>query len=118
MLQSANKQWISPFLAVTFLAVSITGIIMLFHQKIPGINPIHQWGGVLFVIGGIMHLLLNWRPLKAYFNNQKALVGACAGVLSIVLLVALFPHTHDHDQDRHRGWDKGGRGYSEMQYRR
>jgi membrane associated rhomboid family serine protease len=113
MLHSSQKAWVSPFMAVTYFAVALTGIILLFHAKFPGVQQIHQWGGVLFLAGGTLHLLLNWRILKSYFKNRKAVVGTLAGVVTITLLVCLFPHKGDGEKNHGRG--KGqmtyGNGY-------
>lgn len=111
MLKAAHKQWLTPFLGVTFFAVSFTGVVLLFHHKAVGMNQIHQWGGILFILGGILHLLLNWRGFQSYFRNSRAVMGVCAGVVTIALLVMFFPLAGDHGKNRgHSGWDKG-RGY-------
>lgn len=119
MIQTAHRQWLSPFMGVTFFAVSITGIILLFHHKAEAMNQIHQWGGILFIFGGVLHILLNWRVFLKYFQNSKAIIGACAGVLTIVLLVALFPLAGDHGGNHgRRGWDKGGAYSYDKSFRR
>jgi len=118
MLQPSNKQWVSPFLGITFIAVSLTGVIMMFQHKIHLLNQIHQWGGILFIAGGLLHLLLNWRRFSSYFQNRKAFLGACAGVLTIALLVTLLPHNNDHDKHRGHGWPNGDRGYYNTPYKK
>ena len=45
MIKPMQKSWLSPFLFITYLATSITGIFMLFHIKFPGLYPVHKWGG-------------------------------------------------------------------------
>ncbi len=92
MFNSAQKPWISPFVATTYAAVAVSGILMLFHIKFPGVLRIHQWGGFIFIIGGTIHMLLNWRILCSYFKNTKAVYGVLAGILTVVLLASLTPH--------------------------
>jgi hypothetical protein len=47
MKYNTLKTWLSPFVASLFAAVSLTGILMLFHLQVPGTHPIHKWGGPL-----------------------------------------------------------------------
>ncbi len=119
MLNAKDKQWLSPFMAVTFATVSISGLLMFFHLKIAGVHPIHQWGGILFLVGGVLHALVNRRILLSYFSNRKAVLGALAGVVIIALCAAIFPHT-EHNGQRYRNKSYVGRhnnAYS-LPYRR
>jgi hypothetical protein len=110
MLNSTHRPIISPFIGITFAAVSLTGILLLFHQKLPAVHEVHQWAGLLFVVGGIAHLILNWRPFAAYFKDTRALWGSLACVLTVALMVAFFPNKRDNDQfhshDRGRGYQQ------------
>ena len=38
-----ERTWISPFVAVSFFILSITGILMLLHVKSSGIATLHEW---------------------------------------------------------------------------
>lgn len=101
MLNSKQKPWISPFVAVTYAVVAVSGILMLFHIRLQGVHSIHQWAGILFLIGGLIHILLNSRVLLSYFKSTKAVYGTLAGVLTIVLLVSLFPFKGDGQRHGH-----------------
>ncbi|WPC72845.1 DUF4405 domain-containing protein [Vibrio porteresiae] len=69
-MMKMQRPYLSPFLLVCYLSTSITGILMLLHVGFPAIHPIHEWGGVAFVIGGLLHLILNWRALTTYFKPK------------------------------------------------
>jgi len=114
MFNSGQKPWVSPFVAVTYATVAVSGVLMLFHIKFPGVLHIHQWGGVLFLIGGTIHMLINWRTLLSYFRNTKAVYGVLAGVVTIVLFVSLAPH--ERDGGRH-GHGKGQLTYEKTNQR-
>ncbi|MGD9209483.1 MAG: DUF4405 domain-containing protein [Desulfobacteraceae bacterium] len=90
-----QKSWFSPFIAITYLAVSITGLLIWFHLKLPGVYPIHKWGGVIFIVGGIIHLLLNWRMFASYFKKSKAIWGVLFAVLTLVVITLAVPPS-DH----------------------
>ncbi len=108
MQRFTNKSVISPFIAVTYFTVAITGILMLFHFKLPGIHSVHQLGGVVFIFGSIIHLLLNWRIFASYFNNGKAIFGVLAGVLTLLFILVVSPP----EQNRERF--HGGRNHNPM----
>ncbi|MDB1124274.1 DUF4405 domain-containing protein [Vibrio algarum] len=99
-----DKSWLSPFLAVTYLAVSVTGVCLLFHIDFYGIRPIHDWGGLAFVIAGVLHSIVNWRKFTSYFTRsierQKAIWGA--GVATALVAVLLVSMGSGKDGHRHR----------------
>lgn len=105
MKNYAQKPWLSPFVAVTYVAVAITGILMLLHVKAPGVHSLHQWGGVLFAVAGTIHLLLNWRMLVSYFTftKQKAIWGTAFGVLALILITLVVPADENGRGERYRG---------------
>lgn len=107
MLNAGHKPLVSPFVAVTYAVVAITGLLMIFHVKVQALHQVHQLGGVLFIAGGGIHLLLNRKILLSYYNRSKAILGTLAGVLIIVLLVAMFPHKEDGERYHNRGKGKG-----------
>jgi hypothetical protein len=101
MFNSRQKLWVSPFVAVTYVTVAVSGFLMLFHITFTGVQHIHQWGGFLFLIGGTIHMLINWRTLSSYFRSTKAVYGVLAGVLTIVLFISLAPHEKDNGRHGH-----------------
>lgn len=109
MSSLAEKSWVSPFVVVTYAAVAVSGILMLFHINLSGVQHIHQWGGILFLIGGTIHIFLNRRILLSYFKNTKAAYVILAGALMIMLLVSLIPLKGD-------GGGRHGHGKGEFAY--
>ena len=107
MIKPMQKSWLSPFLFITYLATSITGIFMLFHIKFPGLYPVHKWGGLAFVIAGVFHVIINWRMFASYFNKgnfkRNATLGTVIGLLLIIAIAIAIPskggyggHGHYH----------------------
>ena len=106
-----HRTWVSPIAAVAFLAVAITGILMLFHVKLPAIKNLHEWIGVLFAAAGILHLILNWKLLLSYFTKKVGLAAAACALL-ICLALAIFHGPPEH----HGGGDhEDGRPSSQME---
>ncbi len=95
-----QKSWLSPFLAVTFLAVASTGVVLLFHGRFFLVMALHECMSVLFCIAGALHTWANWRPLLGYFRHRKALLSVTAGVSLTALFLALAQaHLSTHDED-------------------
>lgn len=78
-----ERSWVSPFIAFSFLVISATGILMLCHFKGHAISNLHEWMGVIFVVAGVLHLVLNWKEFLSCFKNKQS-------VFAIVLVVALM----------------------------
>jgi hypothetical protein len=104
-----NRSWISPFTAVSFAVVAVTGVLLLVHIKGPAIKNLHQWVGLAFAVAGIVHLLINWRALAAYFRQRAAIAGVIAGiVVSLASLLAGGGGPPHHDGRPPRGQQNGG----------
>ncbi len=91
MINSSQKYWLSPFIAVTFFAIAITGMFMLFQIHSPVIHTVHKWGSLIFVIGCMVHLTLNWRIFISYFPKRKAISGALIGIFALVFIALVIP---------------------------
>ena len=105
-MMKMQRPYLSPFLLVCYLSTSITGILMLLHVGFPAIHPIHEWGGVAFVIGGLLHLILNWRALTTYFKpklRSQAIWGMVGCVVLIAVITVFIP-----EQERPRRQRLGG----------
>ncbi len=105
MFKPMQKSWLSPFLLITYLATSITGILMLFHIKFTGLYPVHEWVGLAFVIAGILHVVLNWKLLTSYFckSNLKlnATYGTIIGLILIIIVAFTIPSKGHGDHSRY-----------------
>jgi len=84
-----QKSILSPFVAVGFAVISITGVLLFFHVKNGPIMTLHEWFGWAFIATGLVHVLLNLRPLLSYFTLRKGLVSFTAAVV-LTLGLGLF----------------------------
>jgi hypothetical protein len=82
-----SRTWISPVLAVAFVVLSVTGILILLHIRTSEINHLHEWIGVLFVIAALFHLILNWKAMLSRFNKK---IGIVAAALVLLIGIALY----------------------------
>ncbi len=103
-----KRTWVSPFVGFSFLMISITGLLMMMHVQNHLITGLHEWLGVLFIITGLFHLALNWKPFLACFRSRQ---GAAATIAAIVIsaLLAVGGYFHGHDKNgngTHYRYDK------------
>ena len=76
------KTWAGPLAIGSFAVIAGTGILMFFHLNIGLIKLAHEWLGWLLVIGGVAHLLVNWRAGLAYFRKPAGVT-----IMATVLLL-------------------------------
>ena len=113
MKNMLERTWISPFVALSFLIVSLTGILMLAHTRSGLINSLHEWVGVLFVIFGVIHLGINWKAFINCFRNKQCLVAVVAVtvVFALIWLGGLLNYNmgsnHSGPNDYSRGYHHG-----------
>jgi len=107
--RSHQRTWLSPLTGIGFLVVGLTGVLMFFHLRLPGMTLLHELGGLLFVLVGAWHLKLNWRALLAYCGQGAGRVALLIGAVLTVLLLALgLAHDREHGQRGQHG--SSGRG--------
>jgi hypothetical protein len=95
-----HKSILSPFVAVGFAVISITGILLFFHVKNGPIISLHEWFGWAFVAAGVIHVLLNLSPLLAYLRLRKGLLSLGAALV-LTLGLGLFGLTRREGPRNH-----------------
>lgn len=97
-----RKSWISPLLTGCFVATAGTGVVMLLHVRglMPVVKPLHEGISLLFLVAGLLHVLVNWRPLLRYFRERReawaALGIACAVAVALAVMGALHGGARPH----------------------
>lgn len=67
-----NKNLISLTVALAFLLLAMTGILLFVKQKAHFIEMTHTIFGLLFIGFAIFHILNNWDSIKAYSKDRKS----------------------------------------------
>ncbi len=99
------RQWITPLTMGTFIVSAVTGILLMFHIKSSFIFWNHEWISLVFVIGVIIHCVINLTPLKYAITRLKGAVIVSAFVA--ITIIALFTQGQGGDEFHRHG---GGRG--------
>ncbi len=98
--EGTSRTWLGPLTGLSFMAVGGTGVLMFCHVRLPGMTMLHELGGLLFVVVGVWHLMLNWRPFCRYCGQRKGITALVVGALLMTLFVGLGLG-HDKEHGRH-----------------
>jgi len=89
---SIMRQCATPLSLVSFLAVSITGLLLLFGVRSHGLGAVHEWVGVVFILALVLHLARNWRGMLAMFAvRRNQIIIAATGVVAALFIMAALP---------------------------
>jgi hypothetical protein len=78
----------TPITLASFLTLAVTGLCLLggWHRGL--VDPVHEAAGVVFVLGGLLHIWVNGRATLAHLRRPAVLaitsVGAAAAVLAVM----------------------------------
>ncbi|MEJ1240525.1 DUF4405 domain-containing protein [Chryseolinea sp. T2] len=84
-----NRKYITPLIALIFVVVATTGILMFFHFFDGYTEVVHELLGISFVACAGFHVMVNWPALKTHFGKNvffPALIIVLGLSISIVTL--------------------------------
>lgn len=84
MAQLIKREYATSLTAVTFLVISISGVMMYFHLLDKYVKEMHEIIGLLFVGAVALHLTANSAAMKNYF--PKSVFRVMAAVMLIVAI--------------------------------
>ncbi|MCI5114585.1 MAG: DUF4405 domain-containing protein [Candidatus Electrothrix sp. AW5] len=91
-----TRDWITPITTGAFLLTAVTGILLFFHAD-TGLNKdVHEWLSWVFLIGAILHLVLNFASFKKHLTQRKGQVLMGSFVLLLALSFIPFEEEHHH----------------------
>jgi hypothetical protein len=65
-----NRKYITPFIALIFIVVGVTGTLMFFHIFDGYTEVVHEFLGISFVGCAVFHIMINWPGLKTHFGKN------------------------------------------------
>lgn len=102
-----QRSWISPVVALSFVAVATTGIMMFFRVRGFTINSLHEWAGIAFAVAGLIHLIINWKAFLSCFRKPSGI----AALIICTLLCFAFIFTPNTKERSGSGFSRGGCGF-------
>ena len=101
-MKSSKRSCISGLVTASFVLVGVTGVLMLLHVRDRAITTLHEWMGLLFVVAGVIHLILNWKAFAKYCKQLPVIITlVIAAILGTALLLAGSGENHG-SPDHHR----------------
>jgi hypothetical protein len=91
------KKYATPLSMVTSIAVSVTGLMLLFGIRGP-IGDVHEWIGVAFVAAMVMHIVRNWPGIKKIMSSLPgmAIVGGFGIAFAVLIVMAMPSGSGEH----------------------
>lgn len=86
--KSQLRDWVTPLTTGSFVLTTVTGLLLLFKVQLGQIKFVHEWLSILFVIGAILHVVVNWRPMTRSFSRPRARV--ILTVYALLICATLF----------------------------
>jgi predicted MFS family arabinose efflux permease len=88
-----KRSVINPVLVLCGGFVLLSGFFLMFHWESHFAKVIHQVCGVLLVIFGVMHVVLNWKALKISLKDRLSMrVVVLLFVICVVVLALTGKH--------------------------
>ncbi|MFD2933407.1 DUF4405 domain-containing protein [Spirosoma flavum] len=66
-----SKNLVSLSIAVVFLVLATTGLLIYFGQGSHIIDHTHAWFGVMFVAAAVFHIVNNWSSITGYTKDRR-----------------------------------------------
>ncbi len=66
-----SKNLVSLSVALVFVVLSVTGLLIYFAQGSHTVDHIHAWFGILFVGAAVFHVVNNWTSITGYTKNRR-----------------------------------------------
>ena len=101
------KKVTSVLLAVSFFIVVVSGIIMMANKKLSfelRMTPFHEVFGVIMLITGIIHFILNFKSIACYLKTKSVNIIFCStiGLAIILWVIALNIKLPEKNGDFHK----------------
>ncbi len=99
------RQWITPITLGSFIVSAVTGILLIFHIRSSFINWSHEWLSLVFVVGALVHCLINYKPLKTSVVRFKGavIVAAFVAVAGVAMFTQEQSGTGGYNGHRNHG---------------
>jgi hypothetical protein len=67
-----KREWATPLVIGAFTLSGLTGLSLLFHFNTQLGTVIHEWFGLIFVVGGLSHVTVNFPAFKRHLKQPLA----------------------------------------------
>ena len=83
-----KREIVTPYLALVFLVVALSGILMFFHLFDGYTDVVHELLGLTFVLFVVLHIIKNWKSIGNYSRKRVFIFpGIVIIIISITFIV-------------------------------
>lgn len=84
-----KRNWVTPLVIGAFLLAAVTGITLFFEvNTLLGKNA-HMYLGLVFVLGGLFHIAVNFPAFKQHLKQTRARI--IIGLYALILVATFVP---------------------------
>jgi hypothetical protein len=84
-----SRNWKTPFTIGTFLFTGVSGLMLFLSFGEGLVKEAHEWIGLAFVLGALLHVTAHWKPFKRYFSlglSRSVMASVLAGSLAFMVV--------------------------------
>ena len=82
-----KQKFATPITLWGFLVVGFCGVLMFIDIKTKNLTLIHEYVGLILILGIFLHSIANLKPFKSYFTKEK---GVVFGIVFIAICVVFY----------------------------
>jgi hypothetical protein len=84
----SNRNWSTPLIIGTSIFTGISGVMLFLHLGEGLVKEAHEWIGIAFVFGTLLHIKVNWAAFRRYFSlglPRAVMASVLVGSLALML---------------------------------
>ncbi|MBN1910760.1 MAG: DUF4405 domain-containing protein [Pirellulales bacterium] len=82
------KTWAGALTIGSFVVMAVTGVMLFFHVNVGLSKLAHEWLGWVLIVGGLAHVVVNWKAFLAYFRKPASV--AIVAILCVAMGAAFL----------------------------
>ena len=99
-MMSKLRSLATPLTIGSFITLGVTGLCMLAGYRQGLIDPLHELSSIVFVAASVLHIIVNWKPVRTHLRRPLGAVLAACFVVATAF--ALIPTTSHRGSDPRR----------------
>lgn len=87
-----KQKFATPIALWSFLVIGLSGVLLFIDIKTKNLVLIHEYVGLILILGIFLHSMANLRPFKSYFTKEKGAVFGAVFIVICVIFCLFYPH--------------------------
>lgn len=86
-----KQKFATPIALWSFLIVGLSGVLIFIGIKTKNLILIHEYVGLILLLGIFLHSMANLKPFKSYFTKEKGVVFGAVFIAIFVVFYLFYP---------------------------